>query len=159
MLQILLASAIALVSASAQADDRRKHSKKFSRKVETRYTGDYADIGYYRWGAAYRPTTVIAMDERAIIQRHYAIYFSKGRCPPGLARHEGACTPPMQAKRFVIGQALTGAVANAPLPPELGARLVAPPGHAYFYLDGHVLLVAQPARLVVDAVAVGATPR
>jgi hypothetical protein len=151
MRQALGAFALIVFAAAATAED--------SPRTERGYRADYADQGYHRSaGPSAKPSLALATGERAAIARHYAVYFAQGLCPPGLAREAGACVPPGQAKRFALGEALAGDVVPAPLPPELAARLLAPPGHGFFYLDGHVLLVAAVKRIVVDAMAVSAPP-
>jgi hypothetical protein len=101
----------------------------------------------------------IGNHHRAVITNYYATGYSRGHCPPGLAKKNNGCLPPGHAKRFVVGQPLAHHVTYSALPSDLSVRLVAPAGYTYIYLDGHVLLMALSTRLVVDSFAISVNIR
>jgi Ni/Co efflux regulator RcnB len=94
--------------------------------------------------------------QRDAIHEYYVTHYgARGHCPPGLARKNHACLPPGQAKKhWALHRPLPEHLVVEPLPPGLATRLDRPPpGHAWGYLDGDILLYALVGRVVVDAVS------
>ena len=101
-----------------------------------------------------RPTVVFSDPHREAARSWFVNQHGRGNCPPGLAKKDNGCLPPGQAKkRYVVGQPLPSGIVVADLPRELSARLGAvPAGYRYGILDGDVVILAIPTRLVVDAI-------
>ena len=101
-----------------------------------------------------RPTVVFNDPHREAARSWFVNQYGRGNCPPGLAKKNNGCLPPGQAKkRYVVGQPLPSGIVLGELPRELTARLGAvPAGYRYGLLDGDVLILAVPTRLVVDAI-------
>jgi hypothetical protein len=99
-------------------------------------------------------TVTFTAQQRGAAQGWYVEKYGRGNCPPGLAKKQNGCLPPGQAKkRYGIGQPLARGIQYGPVPPELSARLGAPPGgYLYATLDGDLLKLAAGTLLVVDAI-------
>lgn len=90
--------------------------------------------------------------DRYIINDYYGGEFSRGHCPPGLARKHNGCMPPGQARRWHRGHPLPREVVYYPLPYDLVERLPPPPPrHRYVRVGGDVLLLSG-SSVVVDAI-------
>jgi Ni/Co efflux regulator RcnB len=91
--------------------------------------------------------------QRILIRDYYAGQFSKGRCPPGLAKKRNGCMPPGQAKKWALGKPLPNDVIFYDLPPRLAVQLGTPPaGHRYVRVAADILLIAVGTAMVVDAI-------
>jgi hypothetical protein len=92
--------------------------------------------------------------DRETVRTYWTEAYSRGDCPPGLAKKHNGCMPPGQAKkRYVVGQALPARVVVHELPPVLVTRLgPAPAGYRYVLVDGDVIKLAVGTRLVVDSI-------
>ena len=101
-----------------------------------------------------RVTVVFSDPHREAARSWFVNQYGRGNCPPGLAKKNNGCLPPGQAKkRYVVGQPLPSGIVVAELPRELNQRLgSAPAGYRYGLLDGDVVILAIPTRLVVDAI-------
>ncbi|HYC00701.1 MAG TPA: hypothetical protein VEC57_16330 [Candidatus Limnocylindrales bacterium] len=95
-------------------------------------------------------------DQRSRVVSYYRERYADGRdCPPGLRKKNNGCQPPGHAKRYSVGRALSGDVSLYPLPQDLIVGLSPPPpGFAYGFIDGDVVLYEVPTRVVVDVVVV-----
>ena len=90
--------------------------------------------------------------DRYIINDYYGGEFSRGHCPPGLARKHNGCMPPGQARKWHRGHPLPREVVYYPLPYDLVERLPPPPPrHRYVRVGGDVLLLSG-SSVVVDAI-------
>lgn len=98
-------------------------------------------------------------DARDRVQSYYRTGFAGQDCPPGLAKKHNGCLPPGQAKRrFPPGSVVPDTIVLYPLPRELEIRLrPLPSGYVYRYADREVLVVAEAARKVIDAVVLLST--
>lgn len=104
-----------------------------------------------------RNTTVVIHhfdDHRRTIARdYYHEHYSKGRCPPGLAKKNNGCVPPGQARKWSKGRPLPREVIFYDLPPALVIELGVPPsGHRYVRVAADILLIAVGTGMVVDAI-------
>ena len=87
------------------------------------------------------------------VREYYGAEFSRGRCPPGLAKKHNGCMPPGQAKKWRMGQPLPPDVVFHDLPPQLVVEIGAPPpGYRYAQVANDVLMIAIGTGLVVDAI-------
>ena len=90
--------------------------------------------------------------DRYIINDYYGGEFSRGHCPPGLARKHNGCMPPGHARQWHRGHPLPREVVYYPLPYDLIQRLPPPPPrHRYVRVGGDVLLLSG-SSVVVDAI-------
>ena len=77
--------------------------------------------------------------------------YSRGHCPPGLAKK--GCIPPGQAKKWRRGYPLAQGVIFHDLSPRMVRRLGRPPaGHQFVRVAQDILLIAVGTGMVVDAV-------
>lgn len=91
--------------------------------------------------------------QRTVVRDYFAGQFSKGHCPPGLAKKQNGCLPPGQAKKWAMGQPLPSDVTIYDLPPRLAVKLGPPPaGHRYVRVASDILLIAVGTAMVVDAI-------
>ncbi len=112
--------------------------------------GGPPDRGYHPGGPAV--TIHFGDSDRYIINDYYGGEFSRGHCPPGLARKHNGCMPPGHARRWNRGYALPRDVVYYPLPYDLVQRLPPPPPrHRYVRVGGDVLLLSG-SSVVVDAI-------
>ncbi len=89
---------------------------------------------------------------RAPIDEYYAGRFSKGKCPPGLAKKGNGCRPPGQARKWHMHQPLPREVVYHPLPPEVEVHLGPPPsGYRFVRVAQDILMIAVGTGMVVDA--------
>jgi Ni/Co efflux regulator RcnB len=96
---------------------------------------------------------VVFFDERrrSVAHNYYQEQFTKGRCPPGLAKKHNGCMPPGQAKNWSMGQPLAANVVRYDLPPALVTQLGQPPnGQRYVRVGNDILLVSPVTGLVLD---------
>lgn len=88
-----------------------------------------------------------------VVREYYGEHFSRGKCPPGLAKKNNGCMPPGQAKKWHIGQPLPRDVVFYEVPPPLVIKLGRPsPGHRYVRVAADILLIAVGTGMVIDAV-------
>lgn len=91
--------------------------------------------------------------QRSIARDYYHSEFSRGNCPPGLAKKNNGCMPPGQAKKWSRGRALPRDVVYYDLPRSLVIELGVPPeGHRYVRVASDILLIAVGSMMVVDAI-------
>ena len=112
--------------------------------------GGPPERGYHPGGPAI--TIHFGDSDRYIINDYYGGEFSRGHCPPGLARKHNGCMPPGQARKWHRGHPLPREVVYYPLPYDLVERLPPPPPrHRYVRVGGDVLLLSG-SSVVVDAI-------
>ena len=112
--------------------------------------GGSPERGYHSGGPAI--TIHFGDSDRYIINDYYGGEFSRGHCPPGLARKHNGCMPPGQARQWHRGHPLPREVVYYPLPYDLVERLPPPPPrHRYVRVGGDVLLLSG-SSVVVDAI-------
>ena len=112
--------------------------------------GGPPERGYHPGGPAI--TIHFGDSDRYIINDYYGGEFSRGHCPPGLARKHNGCMPPGQARKWHRGHPLPREVVYYPLPYDLVQRLPPPPPrHRYVRVGGDVLLLSG-SSVVVDAI-------
>lgn len=101
-----------------------------------------------------RVNVVINSPQRDAVRSYFVDTYGRGNCPPGLAKKNNGCLPPGQAKkRYAVGQRLPSQISVADLPRELVTRIgPVPSGYRYGMVDGDVILLAIPTRLVVDVI-------
>lgn len=91
--------------------------------------------------------------ERDYARSYYREEFSRGNCPPGLAKKNNGCLPPGQAKKWHRGAPLPSSVVYYPVPNEVIVHLrPAPSGHKYVRVASDILLIAIGTSMVVDAI-------
>ena len=80
----------------------------------------------------------------------HAVY-SRGHCPPGLAKK--GCIPPGQATKWRRGYPLAQDVIFYDLSPGIARRIGRPPaGYRYIRVAQDILMIATGTGIVVDAV-------
>lgn len=90
---------------------------------------------------------------RVAVREYYGEQFSRGRCPPGLAKKQNGCMPPGQAKKWNVGQPLPRAVTYYSVPQPLVLRIGAPPsGYRYVRVGSDILLIETATRMIIDAI-------
>ena len=88
---------------------------------------------------------------RSVVNDYYGEQFSRGRCPPGLAKKHNGCMPPGQARKWHVGEPLARDVVYYDLPRPLAQQLGQPPaGHRYVRVASDILLIALGTGMVVD---------
>lgn len=111
---------------------------------------DHGDRGGREWHEGERYFT---SDSRAYLNEYYASEYSRGHCPPGLAKKGNGCMPPGQARKWAVGQPLPRDVIYAPLPAAVVTRIGPPPsGYRYVQVAGDILMIAVGTSMVVDAI-------
>ena len=86
-------------------------------------------------------------------REYYGEQFSRGRCPPGLAKKHNGCMPPGQAKKWRIGQPLPHDVIYYSVPRPLVMQIGPPPsGYRYVRVASDILLIAIGTGMIVDAI-------
>jgi len=90
--------------------------------------------------------------QRGAVRSYFVNTHGRGNCPPGLAKKNNGCLPPGQAKkRYAVGQPLPSTVTIADLPRDLATRIgPVPSGYRYGMVDGDMIILAIPTRVVVD---------
>ena len=85
-----------------------------------------------------------------IYGNHHPVY-SRGHCPPGLAKK--GCIPPGQATKWRRGHPLAQDVIFYELSPRMTRRIGRPPaGYRYIRVAQDILMIAAGTGIVVDAV-------
>jgi Ni/Co efflux regulator RcnB len=88
-----------------------------------------------------------------MVRDYYGKQFSRGRCPPGLAKKENGCMPPGQERRWQVGHPLPRDVVYYSVPQPLVVQIGRPPsGYRYVRVAGDILLMAIGTGMVVDAI-------
>jgi len=91
--------------------------------------------------------------DRVVIRDYYEREYSRGHCPPGLAKKHNGCVPPGHDRRWEVGRPLPRDVIYYPLPPQVVVELgPPPPHHRYVRVAGDILLIAIGTGMVVDAI-------
>jgi Ni/Co efflux regulator RcnB len=91
--------------------------------------------------------------QRTAIREYYHDEFSKGHCPPGLAKKHNGCMPPGQAKKWKKGEPLPRDVVYYELPHSIVIEMGTPPaGYKYVRVAKDILLIAIGTSMVVDAI-------
>ena len=100
------------------------------------------------------PSVIILFGDRVrhIVNAYYGGEFSRGRCPPGVARQHNGCMPPGQARKWYRGHPLPREVVYYPLPYDLVQRLPPPPPHHRYVRVGGDVLLLSGSSVVVDAI-------
>ena len=92
-------------------------------------------------------------DHRHIIHGYYEPRFTRGKCPPGLAKKHNGCMPPGLTRQWMLGRPLPSDLIYYSLPHELIVRLPPPPPHhRYIRVASDILLIAIGTGLVIDAI-------
>jgi Ni/Co efflux regulator RcnB len=98
-------------------------------------------------------TVHFADQHRTYVRDYYGQEYSRGFCPPGLAKKNNGCMPPGQAKKWQVGRPLPRDVIFYDLPPRLVVQLGVPPaGHRYVRVAADILLIAIGTGMVIDAI-------
>jgi Ni/Co efflux regulator RcnB len=141
---------------AGQDGEKREHHKKHGEKHDD---GDHRSGDYERDDDREHGGTSVHVDvhfgdhDRVVIHDYYEERYSKGRCPPGLAKKNNGCMPPGQAKKWTRGRPLPRGVIYHDLPPRVVVELGTPPhGHKYVRVAADILLIAVGTGMVVDAI-------
>jgi Ni/Co efflux regulator RcnB len=151
---------VALLASSPAFADKKGGGKGNNKGHKGDYSEQYEDRGGHGsqghrdddhgdWGGGY-----FTSEHRTIINNYYAGEFSRGQCPPGLAKKHNGCMPPGQAKRWQRGQPLPHDVTYYDLPASVVVQLRPPPaGARYVRVAGDILLLAVGTNMVLDALS------
>jgi hypothetical protein len=91
--------------------------------------------------------------QRSIARSYYHEEFSRGHCPPGLAKKHNGCMPPGLARKWGVGRPLPRDVVYYELPHALMVELGVPPaGYRYVRVASDILMIAVGSMMVVDAI-------
>ncbi|MBL8446634.1 MAG: hypothetical protein JNJ44_04385 [Zoogloeaceae bacterium] len=91
--------------------------------------------------------------QRSTIHSYYREEFSRGNCPPGLAKKHNGCMPPGQARKWSRGRPLPRDVVYYDLPRSLVLEIGPPPsGYRYVRVASDILMIAVGSMMVVDAI-------
>ena len=149
-------------SASAKHDEnssRRNNTDHSSKQLSNRSDDDRRSGDDRRYNDDRRHNDVsINVNfndrQRTYIHDYYREEFSRGHCPPGLAKKHNGCMPPGQAKKWRKGYRLDRDIVYYDLPPSVIIELGQPPrGYKYVRVAADILMIAIGTGLVVDAVA------
>lgn len=92
--------------------------------------------------------------QRSYLHDYYRSEFTRGNCPPGLAKKNNGCMPPGQAKKWRKGYPLDRDVVYYDLPSSVLIELGQPPhGYKYVRVAADILMIAVGSGMVMDAVA------
>lgn len=158
MLAILITASLAAGPALADKPEGKgkgKSNDKSERVAEPRKDKSRDDDRNNREkGARTAAGTVHFVDQhRTYIRDYYGQEYSRGFCPPGLAKKNNGCMPPGQAKKWQVGRPLPREVIFYDLPPRLVVQLGVPPtGHRYVRVAADILLIAIGTGMVIDAI-------
>lgn len=129
-----------------QGNKHDKHDVE-SRKPDSRHTGEYSGFEDVLRSYTYR----FSSQQRHYLSNYYHDLFSRGDCPPGLARKNNGCMPPGQAK-WRLGYPLPSDVRYYELPADVLTQLGSPPrGYRYVRVADDILLLSVGTNLVIDA--------
>lgn len=146
----------------SESGKKDKHGKKDKREPNDDRRGDRGDDRYddrrddKRHSRSSPQISINAYfndRERDYARSYYREEFSRGNCPPGLAKKHNGCLPPGQAKKWHRGQPLGRDVVYYSVPNEVLIRLRPPPAHhEYVRVASDILLIAVGTGMVVDAI-------
>jgi len=89
---------------------------------------------------------------RGVARDYYRQNYNRGKCPAGLSRRGGYCSPPFHKRNWSRGKALPRNVRYYDVPGRLVAELPpVPRGHRYVRVASDILLIAVGTNMVVDA--------
>ena len=127
--------------------EKKKHHKKHERDNNDRHgSGNSNDLNV-------QVDVYFGDDDRVVVHDYYDERYSKGRCPPGLAKKRNGCMPPGQAKKWHKGRPLPRDVIYYDLPRSVLIKLRLPPsGHKYVRVAADILLIAIGTGIVIDAI-------
>ena len=98
-----------------------------------------------------RHTFRFSNQQRHYLSSYYHDLFSRGDCPPGLARKNNGCQPPGRAK-WRLGYPLPRDVRYYDLPAGVLAQLGPPQrGYRYVRVADDILLLSVGTNMVIDA--------
>jgi len=129
---------------STQAAERNEKGDKKSSNPSGRDSGRSGNV---------KSGEYFADQHRVAVRDYYTEQFSRGACPPGLAKKRNGCMPPGQAKKWSIGRPLPREVIFYDLPgPLLGRLDRSPAGYRYVRVAADILLIAIGTGMVIDAI-------
>lgn len=132
--------------------DRKGHDRDYQRD-DRRGDDRHGDDRYPRSSPQVSVNTYFNDRDRDYVRGYYHEEFSRGNCPPGLAKKHNGCLPPGQAKKWHRGQPLGRDVVYYPVPNEVLIHLRPPPAHhEYVRVASDILLIAVGTGMVVDAI-------
>jgi hypothetical protein len=155
VLRILVALfvVLALAAPSASAKDKGNPGKgKGKGPPAARGQGGADDR--HEWDGDRDEWRRFSDDDRRWWRDYWRDEYSRGHCPPGLAKKHNGCLPPGQAKkRYAIGRPLPPGVVLVAVPQPMLYRLPPlEPGYRYGMVDGDLVKLAVGTSLVVDAI-------
>lgn len=140
----------------SRSDDQKRHGGK---KEKHRHRDDDHQRNHRDDDRVSRDSSRISINayfddrERDYARSYYREEFSRGNCPPGLAKKNNGCLPPGQAKKWHRGAPLPSTLVYYPVPNEVIVHLrPAPSGHKYVRVASDILLIAIGSSMVVDAI-------
>ena len=132
--------------------EKKKHHKKYDRNDNDRH-GSGHNSGRDSNDLNVQVDVYFGDDDRVVVHDYYDERYSKGRCPPGLAKKRNGCMPPGQAKKWHKGRPLAREVIYHDLPHSVLIKLRLPPsGYKYVRVAADILLIAIGTGIVIDAI-------
>ena len=127
---------------SDQHSDSSSHSKGGK---ESHYGGSNVSVNI-----------LIGDHDRDVIRNYYHGEFSRGHCPPGLAKKKNGCMPPGQYKKlYGVGQRWPLGYGRAwtynQIPYDMRTHYGFDPRYNYYYGDGYLYRV-DPATMLISQV-------
>jgi hypothetical protein len=147
LVAIALLVAVPVLPALAKGNKpgkEQEHGSHSERDSDEWRDDDHGDHGWLRFSE----------NERQWWRDHWRAEYTRGHCPPGLAKKHNGCLPPGQAKkRYAIGRPLPAEVVLVAVPQPLLYRLPRlEPGYRYGMVDGDLVKLAVGTSMVVDAI-------
>ncbi len=136
-----------------QGKGNGKHAQKFEAKQDKREAKEYKKAEK-RERKEIQPGTYFNDQQRTVVREYYVQNYSNGKkCPPGLAKKNNGCTPPGQARNWVVGRPVpTGVTIYAVPQPVIVQLPPVPYGYRYARIGGDIVLVQQQNNLIVDII-------
>ena len=130
-----------------------KHFQKFEEKQDKHEAKEYRKAEK-RERKEIQPGTYFNDQQRTLVREYFVQNYSNGkRCPPGLAKKNNGCSPPGQARSWVVGQPVPRGVTVYSVPQPVFRQLPpAPYGYRYARIGGDIVLVQQQNNLIVDII-------
>jgi len=131
-------------------DDRRE---RVEHRQDNRRDNDNDQGNRDRRQLSPRQGVYFADRQKVFVRDYYGHEYSRGSCPPGLAKKNNGCMPPGQARKWQIGRQLPRDVVYYDVPPTLSVQIGVPPsGYRYVRVAADILLIAVGTGMVIDAV-------
>jgi Ni/Co efflux regulator RcnB len=157
MLAVLITAALTASPALADKPEGKGKGKGNEHNEKSEHRQDKSrddDRGNHAKGSSTSGQGVRFVDQhRGHVRDYYAQEYSRGFCPPGLAKKNNGCMPPGQAKKWQVGRPIPRDVIYYDLPPKLVVQIGTPPtGYRYVRMASDILLIAVGTGMVIDAI-------